>query len=109
MKKLIAALVAAATAAALLAAPTLGAGSRTVSVKDNRFGPRTLTIHRGTTVRWVWRGRAPHNVTVTGGPSRFRSSTKTSGSYRHRFTKRGTYRILCTIHAPGMRMTVKVS
>ena len=42
------------------------------------------------------------------GPVSFRSSTKRSGSYSHVFRRRGTYKILCTVHAPEMHMTITV-
>ena len=48
-----------------------------------------------------------HNVTVTH-PVKFASRTKTSGVYRKTLKRRGTYRILCTVHAPTMRMTLEV-
>jgi plastocyanin len=91
-----------------LAATVVLAATKTVAVKDNHFGTKSLTIRKGTTVKWVWRGRNIHNVTVTSGPSKFRSGTKTSGTFKHRFTRKGLYRIVCTIHAPGMKMTVRV-
>ena len=103
MKKLIAVALAACVIAALLVIPASGAV--TVRVKDNFFSPKTLTVSKGTTVTWRWRGRAPHNVTVTKGPVKFHSATKTSGTYSKRIRTRGTYRIVCTIHA-GMRMTL---
>jgi plastocyanin len=65
-------------------------------------------VAKGTTVKWVWKGKAPHNVTVTKGPARFRSTTQVKGSFSKKLTKKGTYNILCTIHAPGMKMTVTV-
>ena len=107
MKKLIAAAAVTAVAAGALAIPALAA-TRTVQVKDNVFVARTVTVRKGTTVRWVWKGKAPHNVTVTKGPVKFRSSTKTKGSFSKRLTHKGLYTILCTIHAPGMKMTIRV-
>ena len=87
---------------------TAVAATRGVSVKDNFYSSKAVTIHKGQTVKWTWRGKAMHNVTVTKGPSKFRSSTKTKGTFTHRFTKKGTYRLVCTIHAPDMKMTVTV-
>ena len=84
------------------------AAARRVAVRDDRFSRTTLTVAKGARVRWVWRGRSRHNVTVVTGPQTFRSSTKRSGTFTHRFTKRGTYRLLCTVHAPGMHMTIRV-
>jgi len=106
---ILAAGAAAALAAALAVPAQAGSSVRTVAVKDDVFGPRTLTIPRGATVRWAWKGHAPHNVTVTKGPVKFRSSTKTSGRFTRTLTRKGTYTIICTIHQPGMKMTLKVS
>jgi plastocyanin len=104
------ALLAAAAAALglLLAAPAL-AGGGSVAVRDNSFGPTTKTIRKGQTVTWVWRGQAPHNVVKTAGPGRaFQSRVQRRGTYRRTFTRAGTYRLLCTIHAPSMKMKVVV-
>lgn len=93
-------------AAAILAIPALAA-TKTISIKDNFFSPKSLTVSKGTTVKWVWKGSAPHNVTVTKGPVKFKSATKFSGSFSHKMTRGGTYTIVCTIHA-GMKLTLKV-
>jgi plastocyanin len=94
---------------AVVAVPALAA-VKTVKVGDNYFRPKTLTVKRGTTVRWVWGGKAPHNVTVTRGPVKFHSATKRKGAYSKRLTRKGTYSIVCTIHqALGQRMTLKVT
>jgi plastocyanin len=85
---------------------------KTVEVDDDYFvregAPRTVTVKRNDTVVWEWEGRNPHNVTVTRGPVKFRSSNKSTGTYSKKVTRRGTYKIVCTIHAPDMRMTLKV-
>jgi plastocyanin len=70
--------------------------------------PTSITVKRGTTVRWVWRGDDLHNVMVKRGPEHFRSALKDRGEYRKRVTRVGTYRIVCSIHQPDMRMTLKV-
>ena len=102
---LITALIAVAGAQAL-------AATRTVTVGNNFFvhkgRPSTVSIRRGTTLTWRWHSRGvTHNVTVVRGPQRFRSGNRRRGSFSHRFTKSGTYKIVCTIHS-GMRLTVKV-
>jgi plastocyanin len=107
MKKLIAAGAATALAAGALAIPAFAA-TKTVQVKDNKFVASSITVSKGTTVKWVWKGKAPHNVKVTKGPAKFSSTTQVKGSFSKKLTKKGTYSILCTIHAPGMKMTVKV-
>jgi plastocyanin len=86
--------------------------TKSVEVDDNYFvhegKPSTVTVHKGDKVEWEWEGSLPHNVTVKKGPVKFHSKTKTSGTYEKKLRKLGTYKIVCTIHAPGMRMTLKV-
>ena len=98
-----------ATLGAMFAATAIPApaATRGVSLRDNFFRPASLTVRKGDTVRFRWRGNYFHNVTVTRGPRRFHSRTKASGSYRKRMTRRGTYRLVCTLHS-GMRMRLRV-
>jgi plastocyanin len=74
-------------------------GTASVSLRNIRFSPSTVTIaHRGT-VTWHWRdGDTSHNVAVRGFK---RSATKQSGTFTVRFPRAGTYRYQCTVH-PGM-------
>jgi plastocyanin len=90
-----------------LAVPALAASKTTIKVGDNFFKPTTKTVSKGTTVTWDWTGKAPHNVNAISGPQKFRSSVQTSGTFSHKMTKAGTYKIVCNIH-PGMEMTLKV-
>ena len=99
MRKLIL-LVAALAVAAAFAVPAFGA-SKTVLVKDNVFSPKSLTVSKGTTLVFKWRGNAPHNVKGAG----ISSPTKTSGQFKAKARKSGT--IVCTIH-PGMKMKLRV-
>ena len=108
MKKLLAVAVAVAAAAAALAIPALASGTKTVALKDTFFAPKSLPITRGTTVRFRWAGQLPHNVTVRKGPQRFHTRNFTHGHvFNFRFTKRGKYLIVCTIH-PGMDLNLRV-
>jgi len=96
----------AAAAVPVAASPTAGASSVKVVVKDNRFGPSRVTVRKGGKVTWVWsrRNRQVHNVTG----SRFGSLTRARGyRYSHRFTRRGSFLIVCTVHS-GMQMRVRV-
>lgn len=98
-----------ALATALLAGTALGV-TKSVGVKKSGskwlFTPSALTIKKGDTVKWSWSGNTPHNVT---GPS-FNSTTATKETYKHRFTKKGTFRVICTIHATkGQKMRIKVT
>jgi plastocyanin len=94
----IATLAAAAAVAIPAASAQSGAHSasrHTVVLKNIRFHPSTLSIHRGDTVTWTWRD-APteHNVTGKG----FKSRTMAKGSFSVRFNKKGTFNYRCTIH-----------
>jgi plastocyanin len=87
--------------------------SAIVAVVDNAFHrgvDRPLVrLRAGGTITWRWRSRQSHQVTVIRGPQRFRSPTHTGGaSFSVRLRRPGTYRIVCAIHAPGMRMTLIV-
>jgi plastocyanin len=108
---LVSTVVAATTAVvAVVAATSAFAGGRTVTVHvaDFAFQPASLTVRSGTTVKWVWSGRASHDVHVNSGPVRFHSKVQAKGTYAKKLTKRGTYRIVCTIHSSVMTMTLKV-
>jgi plastocyanin len=86
------------------------AKTRGIKIGDNYFvrssGVPVVTVKKGTTVKWNWRGHHDHNV-VASGPARFQSSPKSSGSYKHKVIKKGTYTIICQIHS-GMKMKLKV-
>jgi plastocyanin len=94
----------------VLATAALAKGA-SVSVGDNFFKPKSLTVKSGATVKWHWVGKSPHNVTLTHGPKgvkQFMSKTQNKGSYSHKFTVKGSYSIVCTIHANmTMHLTVK--
>jgi plastocyanin len=107
-------LVAAAILAIAAVAVPAFAATRTVKVGDYFFvrkgSPPTVTVKRGTTVKWVWTGKTAHNVTVLRGPVKFASKTQVKGTFSRRLTKPGTYSIVCTIHkALGQKMTLKVT
>jgi plastocyanin len=110
-KLLVVGLLAGLVATLAVAGPALSK-SKSIEVDDNYFvhkgKPPTVTVKKGTKVEFEWEGSNPHNVTVTKGPVKFASKTKTSGSFTKKFKKKGTYKLVCTIHAPGMKMTLKV-
>jgi plastocyanin len=90
------------------------AATRSVKVGDDYYvrskGVPTVTVSKGTKVKWRFGTGTPHNVTVKSGPATFRSGTKTSGTYTKKVTKRGTYTIYCTIHGfkdQRMKLVVK--
>jgi plastocyanin len=99
---------------AILAAQALAASSRTVKVGDNYFvrpsGVPTVTVRKGTTVRWQFKGHNIHTVVVSSGPAKFRSSARSKGTFAKKLTRAGTYRIFCSIHGASdqsMKLVVK--
>lgn len=95
-------------AVAAVGTSTMAAGAApSVQLKDDVFSPKTRTVAKNATVVFRWAGKAPHNVTVVSGPVKFHSTTKSSGSYSKKLTRKGTYKIVCTIH-PGMNFTLRV-
>lgn len=85
------------------------AATKSVTVKKSGskflWSPNKLTLKKGDTVRWSWKGNVPHNVTGSG----FKSKTATTLTYTHKFSKAGTYTVVCTIHkALGQTMKITV-
>jgi plastocyanin len=109
MKRLIALLVAVVAVAAAIAVPAFAA-TKTVKVGPGlRFGTSRLNIRSGDTVKFRWTGSLPHNVVITKGPKRGTiSKVRTKGTVLKRFNTKGTYTIVCQIHA-GMTLKLKVS
>jgi plastocyanin len=85
------------------------ATTKTVKVDDYSFSPKTLTVKKGTKVKWVWVGQAEHDVEVTSGPGKdLASKVMTRGTYSRTFKKAGVYKIDCSLHSQVMKMVVKV-
>lgn len=119
MRRLAIAIVALATIAlGALGLASTGAGAATVhvSVVDNSFQPKQITVKQGDTVVWTDTGSNPHTVTADGGA--FDSSggggaTLSNGqSFSFTFSQPGTYAYHCKIHGAaggiGMSGTVVV-
>jgi plastocyanin len=109
-------MIAALAGAVLISAvPAQGAATKTVTIGDNYFAPKTLKVKRGTKVAWRWpgfdEGGDVHDVKLRSGPAgvkKFHSeAASTDYSFKRKLTKPGTYKIVCTLHEE-MRMTVKV-
>jgi plastocyanin len=95
------------TAARLLPAAPASAVTVRVRANDNFFRPRTITVERGTRVRWVNKGGNPHTTTSTKGL--WDKDIPVGGAATRVFRKRGTFRYTCTIHVDqGMRGRVVV-
>ncbi len=109
-------LVPIALAAFVLALPLAPAGAaprpKTVKLAGVDFVPASLSVRKGTLVRFNWDGALEHNVTKSSGPGRFFKSGNTSKpgvNFKRRFKQPGRYRLICTLHIPDdMRMTLRV-
>jgi plastocyanin len=99
-----------ATVALALAVPATAA-TPVVLVKDNFFKPKAVTIKKGGSVTWRWKGTNTHNVAIKKpGTNKVvkRSAYKTSGKYTTKFRHTGTWKVLCEVHPKNMRMKVVV-
>jgi plastocyanin len=68
-----------------------------VDVIDNDFRPANLTVKKGASVTWLFKGDLPHNVTEDSGA--FASETLGKGAtYERTFDSVGTFYYHCTIH-----------
>jgi plastocyanin len=107
-------LVLALAAAVLAVVATQALAASSIKVGDNYFvrpsGVPTVTVKKGTTVTWRFVGSNFHTVVVRSGPVKFRSGAKSSGTYKKKLTRAGTYRIYCSIHGAkdqSMKLVVK--
>jgi plastocyanin len=88
-------------------APVQPAATVNLGAYDNYFGPATVRIPPGTTVRWTNYGRHRHTVTANAG--QFDSGELApGGSYSVTFHHPGVYYYYCRLHPTEMRGTVVV-
>ncbi len=115
-------LIACMTAVALLGATASSAKQAAkpakVTVNDFYFGPSSVKIKKGGSVKWVWSSlnTYPHDVHLKSGPKGLKKkasySTKTTAvteaEFKKSFPTAGTYKFICTIHPTEMKLTVVV-
>jgi plastocyanin len=71
-------------------------GQAKVTVSNNKFEPKTITVKAGSEVTWESK-EGTHNVTADDGS--WNSSTLTAGqTFSHKFDKPGKYPYYCTFH-----------
>lgn len=81
--------------------PAAAASGKTVRLQDLDFKPGVVRVKAGSRVTWRFQDQyVSHNVTSRG-KQRFKSSgsRQEGATYTVKFTKPGTYRYVCTIHA----------
>jgi plastocyanin len=70
-----------------------------VTIGDNHFAPRKVSVGAGTSVTWAWRGSRRHDVYFIRGPARIRSCpARRSGTCKRSFPRAGFYDYVCTFH-----------
>jgi plastocyanin len=90
----------------LVASAQEKAATMEVKIDNFSFGPVTLTVPAGATVRWTNRDDIPHTVVSTDDPKAFKSKVlDTDEKFSFTFGKAGTYPYFCSIHP---KMTGKV-
>lgn len=81
---------------------------RSTWVGEYAFGNQRVSLRRGTIFTWRFVGALQHDVTLASGPFGFASPSLQRASYRHRFTRAGTYRLFCSLHPTRMTQIVTV-
>lgn len=77
-------------------------------VRDFRIPAARVEVRRGDRFRWSFAGPSRHDVTLASGPIGFASPSRAKGSFSFRFSKRGTYRLFCSLHPTQMTQVVTV-
>jgi plastocyanin len=88
-----------------------GASAATVDIKSFAFGPASVTITKGQSVRWTNSDGTPHTVTSGAAPTKdgkFDNQVANGGSTTIAFDTAGTFAYFCNIH-PTMIGTVVVN
>lgn len=80
-----------------------------VVIKDFAFGPKSITVKKGTTVTWTNRDSAKHDITPEKEDGDFVASKLLAKgeSYNFTFDQLGTYPYYCSPH-PYMKAAVEV-
>lgn len=101
------------TAPAATAEPLRGpsGASSTVKIKmkdagTNRFAPASVTVSRGTKVKWVNKGSLTHTTTANEGA--WDERLDPGEKFVRKFRRAGTFAFHCSIH-PSMTGTVTVT
>ena len=113
MRKLMLSLAAVAVLAIAFAAnasagdpPVHKAGTKTIQLGDNFFKPKTVTVKKGTTIKFKFNGF--HNVEADGKAAFKNIPNRSSGTVNRKATKKGKFKLLCSIHdGMTMKLTVK--
>ena len=82
MRKLVSLLAVAALSVGLVLSSVAFGATKKVGVRGLTFSPKSITVKKGTTVKWSWKtGGVPHNVVGKG----FKSKTAATVSFSKKF------------------------
>ena len=104
MRKLLSLLVIASLLGAVAAVSAFGS---TTSVAWKVPSKKTITIRKGSTVKWVWSDKQLHNVAGPG-VKKNNPVAKKGKTLSKTFSSKGTFKYICQVHATTMKTTVKV-
>ncbi len=76
----------------------VASSTKTVTISQYKFEPRTLTITVGTTVIWTNNDSAAHTVTSTDGETFDSGNLPSGGAFSFKFTTAGTFAYYCRYH-----------
>jgi plastocyanin len=80
--------------------------ARTISMKDKKYVPDSLTIKAGETV--VWQNDDDHDHTVIADDKSFKSGNiSPDDTFQYKFAEAGTFKYSCKYH-PRMKATITV-
>ena len=112
-RQLAAALVAASSLTAVLAAPVAADGPRAhaassyrILLKDSYFSRSSITTRGSATLTFVYAGKLTHNIIGPKVPSSYATPRKRARTLTRTYRK-GLYSFSCTIH-PGMDLKLRV-
>ena len=83
-------------------------GVTSSNVQEFGYEHPLVSLPLGTTFTWEFAGTVLHDVTLVSGPVGFSSPWTLAGSFSHRFTRRGTYKLFCSLHPAQMSQIIVV-
>jgi LPXTG-motif cell wall-anchored protein len=104
------ALLALFTLVPLAGAAPRAAETKTVSIKDFAFDPKTISVNVGDTITWTNEGPSPHTVSADDGS--FDAGNLDKGAtFSHTFDKAGTFAYYCKYHGAkgGVSMAASIA
>lgn len=89
--------------------PPGGSTGNTITISGMQFSPATLTVSKGTVVKWVNNDGYAHTATSNDGVTFDSGNIAGGGSYSYTAKTAGTFEYHCTIHGLTMAGTLTVS